>query len=263
MMSSARARRRSAAGSRTPGWSRRTFTDPGTLGQLVERSLRELAEQRRRRDSGRGQGGPVPAVVVAGEIPQEPLGFQPRADLLAALDAPGTDSRVRVVHALTGMRGVGKTHLRRPTPGPNWPRAGGWWRGSTPKDPGAECSRAWPRSPLPWAWPGRRMRGRRAGRCGTGWRRAGSGACWCSITRTTRSCCGRSFRAAGGARVIITSNRQAIANLGAGVPVDVFTAAEALTFLAARTGQADAAGAQVLAEELGFLPLALAGRPPR
>ena len=49
--------------------------------------------------------------MVAGEIPQEPLGFQPRADLLAALDAPGPGSRVRVVHALTGMRGVGKTHL--------------------------------------------------------------------------------------------------------------------------------------------------------
>ena len=48
-------------------------------------------------------------MVVAGEIPQEPLGFQPRADLLDALDAPGP--RPRVVHALTGMRGVGKTHL--------------------------------------------------------------------------------------------------------------------------------------------------------
>jgi hypothetical protein len=58
--------------------------------------------------------------------------------------------------------------------------------------------------------------------------------------------------------VIITSNYQAVAALGTGVPVDVFTEAEALTFLAARTGQADAAGAQVLAAELGCLPLALA-----
>ena len=48
--------------------------------------------------------------------------------------------------------------------------------------------------------------------------------------------------AAGQCRVIITSNQQAVANLGAGVPVDVFTKGEALTFLAARTGQADAAG---------------------
>ncbi len=64
--------------------------------------------------------------------------------------------------------------------------------------------------------------------------------------------------AAGAARVIITSDRQAVASLGAAVPVDVFSEPEALTFLAARTGQADAAGAQVLAEELGRLPLALA-----
>ena len=60
--------------------------------------------------------------------------------------------------------------------------------------------------------------------------------------------------AAGAARVIITSDRQAVASLGAAVPVDVFSEPEALTFLAARTGQADAAGAQVLAEELGRLP---------
>ena len=64
--------------------------------------------------------------------------------------------------------------------------------------------------------------------------------------------------AAGKCRVIITSNQQAMTYLGVGVPVDVFSEQEALTFLAARTGQADAPGAQVLAEELGFLPLALA-----
>ena len=58
--------------------------------------------------------------------------------------------------------------------------------------------------------------------------------------------------------MIITSNQQAVANLGAGVPVDVFTEGEALTFLAARTGQADAAGAMELAAEVGRLPLALA-----
>ena len=64
--------------------------------------------------------------------------------------------------------------------------------------------------------------------------------------------------AAGAARVIITSNRQSMASVGAAVPADVFSESEALTFLAARTGQADAAGAQVLGQELGWLPLALA-----
>ena len=43
--------------------------------------------------------------------------------------------------------------------------------------------------------------------------------------------------------MIITSNYRPVATLGAGVPVNVFTEAEALTFLAARTGLADAAGA--------------------
>ena len=90
------------------GLTTRSFANPAELGQLVERSLRDLAE-RHRRGSGGDQPRQVPAVVVAGEIPQEPLGFQPRPDLLEALDAPGGGPRV--VHALTGMRGVGKTHL--------------------------------------------------------------------------------------------------------------------------------------------------------
>ena len=140
------------------------FANPATLGQLVERSLRELAEQRRWRDSGGGQSGPVPAVVVAGEIPQEPLGFEPRADLLEELDPPGTGSRVRVVRALTGTRGSAKPIWRLPMPGPSWPRAGGWWRGSTPKSPTGSW-RPWPRPPLLLAWLGPRMCGRRARPC--------------------------------------------------------------------------------------------------
>ena len=66
--------------------------------------------------------------VVVGDIPQAPLGFQPRADLLAELDhASGP-----VVHAVTGIQGVGKTQLAaayaRAKLAVYWR---GWWPGST------------------------------------------------------------------------------------------------------------------------------------
>jgi tetratricopeptide (TPR) repeat protein len=64
--------------------------------------------------------------------------------------------------------------------------------------------------------------------------------------------------AAGAARVLVTSNERAVAELGAGLAVDVFSWEEALAFLAGRTGSDDTAGARLLATELGRLPLALA-----
>ena len=55
----------------------------------------------------------------------------------------------------------------------------------------------------------------------------------------------RPFVPAGGAaRVLITSNRRSVANLGTGVGVEVFTSEEALAFLADRTGLADPAGSR-------------------
>jgi hypothetical protein len=64
--------------------------------------------------------------------------------------------------------------------------------------------------------------------------------------------------AAGQARVLVTSNERSVAELGAGLAVGVFSWEEALAFLADRTGSPDAAGARLLAAELGRLPLALA-----
>ena len=230
-----------------------SFDSPAALGQLVERSLRELA--RTRRAGGGGPGGQVPA-VVAGEIPQEPLGYQPRADLLAALDAPCPGSPVRVAHALTGMRGVGKTHLAAA-----YARAKlteGWrlvaWVNA--EDPGtllaglAEVAAALGLDAEDARAAGRAVRNRLE---------ADGERCLLVFDNATDPGLLRPFLpAAGQCRVIITSNRRSVASLGAGVPVDVFTEAEALTFLAARTGQADATGAQTIQEELGRLPLALA-----
>ena len=63
--------------------------------------------------------------------------------------------------------------------------------------------------------------------------------------------------AVGAARVLIVGAREPAAELGTRVPVDVFSAEEAVALLAGRTGLADDAGASAVAAELGYLPLAL------
>jgi hypothetical protein len=63
---------------------------------------------------------------------------------------------------------------------------------------------------------------------------------------------------AGQCQVIITSNQLETRQLGAAVAIGVFTDQEALAFLAQRTGRADDSSAREVAQELGFLPLALA-----
>ena len=46
---------------------------------------------------------------MVGDIPVEPPGFRPRAGLLAELDRAG--ARVSVIHAATGLQGLGATQL--------------------------------------------------------------------------------------------------------------------------------------------------------
>jgi tetratricopeptide (TPR) repeat protein len=240
---------------RDSGLTVQSFGSPAALGQLVERSLRELAQTRHSAASG-SRRGQIPAVVV-GDVPQEPAGFQLRADLLAELEAP-SGGRVSVVRAVTGMRGVGKTQLAaayaRARIDERW-RLVAWVNAEDTAavlgglaevatalglDEGAGDAAA----------AGRAVRRRLE---------TDGDDCLLIFDNATDPADLLPFLpAAGQARVLITSNEQSVAELGAGVAVDVFTEGEALAFLAGRTGSANTGGARLLAAELGRLPLALA-----
>jgi hypothetical protein len=189
----------------------------------------------------RTAGGPV----VVGDVPQQPPGFVPRADLLAELDAAGPG--VAVVRAVTGMRGVGKTQL-----------AAAYAR--------AKLAAGWDLVAWVNAEDAAVLAGGLAGQSGGDpgravrhWLEAGGDRCLLVFDNATDPDLLRPYLpVAGAARVVVTSNRQSVAELGAEVGVEVFTPGEAAAFLAGRTGLDDPGGVGELAGELGFLPLALA-----
>ena len=193
--------------------------------------------------------------VVAGEIPQQLPGFQPRPDRLEQLDRAGPGIQV-----LTGLRGVGKTQLAAA-----YARArvaGGWrmvaWINA--EDIGnllAGLATVAEAVGLSDSGFGRDMTG--AGQAVRQWLEAGGDRCLIVFDNAADPDVLRPFLPAGGAAlVLITSTQQSVADLGTSVPVDAFTVEEALAFLEGRTGLVDEAGATAVAAELDFLPLALA-----
>jgi RNA polymerase sigma factor (sigma-70 family) len=200
--------------------------------------------------------------VVVGDIPVKPPGFLLRADLLANLDRAG--ARVTVIHATRGLRGLGATQLAAAYARA---RLAAGWR-----------LVAWVNA----AEAGSLQAGLAAVADATGLTDRDSsldivdaGQAVRDLLETDGDRCLLVFDdvadpellrpfipADGRAQVLITSTRQSVVNLGIGLPLDVFSAAEASAFLVARTGLDDEALAAEVAAVLGHLPLALALAAP-
>jgi len=196
--------------------------------------------------------------VVVGNIPRQPQEYQPRADLMAELYR--ADGRVSVVYAATEMQGVGTTQLAaayaRAKLAEGW-RLVAW---VDAEDVGSLNTGLAAVADVVRPYVG--GSGRRSvnpGQVVRHWLEADGDRCLLVFNDANDPDVLQPFVPAGGAaRVVITSTRPSVANLGTNVSVDVFSADEALAVLAGRTGLADEVGAVAVAAELANLPLALA-----
>ena len=227
-----------------------SFASPAALGQLVERSLRELA---------RSRGGTGPRQTGAGRrvwnIPARNPGFTGRDGLLAAVRERMLGGDRAVVQALHGMGGVGKTQLAAEYAHRfagsydlawwvNSERAGlmgdqfaalGAALGCVQAGAGTEAVRAAVLAEL-------RDRGR-----------------WLLVFDNAESPAGvRPWLPGGGGHVLITSRERGWAEIAAPVEVDVLARAESVAILQDRVAGLAGADAERLAAELGDLPLAIA-----
>ena len=197
--------------------------------------------------------------VLVGDIPAQRPGFQPRPALLAQLDRASQGAPV----VLMGTCGVGKTQLAAA-----YARArlvAGWrliaWLNARDSDSLLAGMAALAEATA--LSDGGSQRGTAdAGQAVRHWLEADGNRCLLVIDDAADLSLLRPFvPATGAARVLITVAREPAAQLGtrvpARVPIEVFSAEEALALLDGRTGLADEAGASAVAAELGYLPLAL------
>lgn len=193
--------------------------------------------------------------VVAGEIPQEPVAFQPRADLLSELRSAGPG--VAVVTTVTGMRGVGKTQLAaayaRECAAAGW-RLVAWVNAG---DTAILAGLAVVATRLGLV-PENAAAGEAADAV-RDWLAADGTQCLLVFDNAgDMSEVGRFVPAKGQARIVVTTTDAATEMSSALVPVDVYREDEGLNYLTQRTGRSDVAGAREVGNELGWLPLGLA-----
>ena len=219
--------------------------------------------------AGSGSGAPEPLPpeatnhqVVVGNIPLEPPGFRPRADLLAELDRAG--AWVAVIHATRGMSGLGTTQLAaayaRAKLADDW-RLVAWVNAADTGSLQAGLAAVADAAGLTDGGSGRDIAA--AGQAVRHLLETDGDRCLLVFDDVADPEALRPFVPAdGAAQVLITSIRRPTADLATAVPVDVFSADEALSFLTGRTGLDDEAGAAAVASVLGHLPLALALAAP-
>lgn len=193
--------------------------------------------------------------VVVGSIPAPQPGFQLRRALAAQLNRVGGGRPV----VLTGPRGAGKTQLAaadaRAKLVAGW-RLVAWVSAGNLASLQAGLAAVADAVGLSGA-------GSRRGTAGPGqlvrdWLEADGDRCLLVFDDAHDPDVLRPFVPVGGAaRVLITADREAVADLGTRVRVGAFSAEETLALLYGRTGLADGDGALAVAVELGYLPLAL------
>ena len=193
--------------------------------------------------------------VIVGDIPASRLGLQPRPALLARLNRASQGTPV----VLTGARGAGKTQLAatyaRAKLADSW-RLIAWVNARNSETLLAGLAAVAEAAGLSVG--GSRPGLADAGQAVRDWLEADGSFRLLVFDDVEDPGLLRPFvPAAGEARVLITAAREPIAELGTSVPVDVFSAEEALALLDGRTGLADEDGALAVAVQLGYLPLAL------
>ncbi|MGD0067333.1 MAG: tetratricopeptide repeat protein, partial [Streptosporangiaceae bacterium] len=200
--------------------------------------------------------------VVVGDIPPEPPGSESRAGLLAKLDR--TQALVLAIYPAAGLLGLGTTHLAaayaRAKLADGW-RLVAWVNAAETGSLQAGLAAVAEATGLTEGGTGPDIAD--AGQAVRHLLETDGDRCLLVFDDVADSEALRPFVPADGtAQVLITSTRPPAANLATAVPVDAFSADEALSFLTGRTGLDDEAGAAAVAAALEHLPLALALAAP-
>ncbi|HEX8344626.1 MAG TPA: toll/interleukin-1 receptor domain-containing protein [Actinoplanes sp.] len=243
------------------GSSHRFDARPGALpDSRFIADLAVLAARGRSADSSPGTGDASRGEDqrVVGDPPGQAVSWQDRPYLLEATVAAAGTGRATVVSALAGQRGVGKTQLAaayaRLRIQHGWPVVV-WANAETEDGIVAALDELATMVGLPEAGADPQASARAALR----WLRTHPGPCLLVYDNAVDADVVRAWTPTiGSVHTVATTTHRDLAGLGQLIDVTLFTPEEAVSYLHRRTGLDDRGGALLLAEPMGWLPLALA-----